>query len=150
MNPNNDIAVARIRPLQLGPLHQLHPGRSCSLIRHHDRLHRPPPSVVKLGQRVPLSNLCRPPKCRSALSTRAAPVAGLEMPLARTRTLPEVPLISAAADWSFASSLLPISTEAPCATKHLAVSFPMPELPPVTIATLFLNCINLSFTLSLI
>src|SRR6266480_4077762 len=63
MNLNNDIAVVRAReagerrPLRLGPLHQLHPGRSRSLVRHHDRLHRPPPCVVKLGQRVPLSNL---------------------------------------------------------------------------------------------
>src|SRR4051794_6738639 len=147
MNLNNDVVY---RCLRIGPLHQLRSSRSRRLVRHHDRLHRPPPCVVKLGQRVPLSNLCRPPKCRSALSTTAAPVAGLEMPLARTRTLPEVPLTSAAADWSFASPLLPISTEAPCATKRLALSFLMPELPPVTIATLFLNCINLSFTLSLI
>src|SRR6516225_6428222 len=123
MNLDNDIAVIRAReagerrPLRLAPLHQLHPGRSRSLVRHHDRLHRPPPCVVKLGQRVPLSNLSRPPKCRSALSTIAAPVAGLEMSPARTRTLPELPPISAAADWSFASSLPPISTEAPCATK---------------------------------
>src|SRR5499427_1571287 len=156
MNLNNDIAVIRAReagerrPLRLGPLHQLHPGRSRSLIRHHDRLHRSPPCVVKLGQRVPLSNLSRPPKCRSALSTIAAPVAGLEMSSARTRTLPELPPISAAADWSCASSVPPISTEAPCAIKRLAVSFPMPELPPVTIATLSLKCINLSFTPSLI
>src|SRR5438477_6798551 len=140
MNPNNDIVY---RCLRLGPLHQLHPGRSRSLVRHHDRLHRPPPCVVKLGQRVPLSNLSRPPKCRSPLSPRAAPVAGLEMSPARTRTLPEVPPISAVADWSFASSLPPISTEAPCVTKRLAVSFPMPELPPVTIATLSLKCMNL-------
>src|SRR5215471_6508211 len=111
MNLNNDIAVVRAReagerrPLRLGPLHQLHPGRSRSPVRHHDRLHRPPPCVVKLGQRVPLSNLSRAPKCRSALSTIAAPVAGLEMSPARTRTLPELPPISAAADWSFASSL---------------------------------------------
>src|SRR3954470_16180641 len=49
MNLNNDIAVVRAReagerrPLRLGPLHQLHPGRSRGLIRHHDRLHRLPP-----------------------------------------------------------------------------------------------------------
>src|SRR5262249_26142000 len=41
----NDIAVIRAReagerrPLRLGPLYQLHPGRSRSLVRHHDRLH---------------------------------------------------------------------------------------------------------------
>src|SRR5215472_10626158 len=51
MNLNNDIAVVRAReagerrPLRLGPLHQLHPGRSRSLVRHHYRLHRPPPCV---------------------------------------------------------------------------------------------------------
>src|SRR5262245_53774190 len=49
MNLDNDIAVIRAReagerrPLRLGPLHQLHPGRSRSLIRHHNRLHRSPP-----------------------------------------------------------------------------------------------------------
>src|SRR6476620_9052612 len=96
MNLNNDVVY---RCLRLGPLHQLHPGRSRSLIRHHDRLHRPPPCAVKLGQGAPLSNLSGPPKCRSTLSTRAAPVALLQMSLARTRTLPEVPLMSAAADF---------------------------------------------------
>src|SRR3954468_71038 len=51
MNLNDDIAVVRAReagerrPLRLGPLHQLHPGRSRSLVRHHDRLHRPPACV---------------------------------------------------------------------------------------------------------
>src|SRR5262249_48186124 len=51
MNLNNDIAVVRARevgerrPLRLRPLHQLHPGRSPSLIRHHNRLHRSPPRV---------------------------------------------------------------------------------------------------------
>src|SRR5215467_13540561 len=54
MNLNNDVVY---RCPRLGPLDQLRPGRSRSLIRHHDRLHRPPPCVVKLGQRVPLSNL---------------------------------------------------------------------------------------------
>jgi hypothetical protein len=54
MNLNNDVVY---RCLRLGPLHQLHPGRSRSLISHHDRLHRPPPCVVKLGQRASLSNL---------------------------------------------------------------------------------------------
>ena len=42
MNLNDDIVDRRLR---LGPLHQRHPGRSRSLIRHHDRLHRPPPCV---------------------------------------------------------------------------------------------------------
>jgi hypothetical protein len=40
MNLNNDVVYRRLR---LGPLHQLHPGRSRSLIRHHKRLHRSPP-----------------------------------------------------------------------------------------------------------
>jgi hypothetical protein len=39
MNPNDDIVDRGVR---LGPLHQLHPGRSRSLVRHHDRLRRPP------------------------------------------------------------------------------------------------------------
>jgi hypothetical protein len=60
----NDNVVYRCR--RLGPLGQLHPGRSRRLVRYHNRLHRPPPCVVKLGQRVPLSNLSTPPKCRSA------------------------------------------------------------------------------------
>jgi hypothetical protein len=42
MNLNNDIVYRRLR---LGPLHQLHPGRSCGLVRHNDRLHRPPPCI---------------------------------------------------------------------------------------------------------
>jgi hypothetical protein len=33
----NDNVVYRC--LRLGPLHQLHPGRSRSLVRYHDRLH---------------------------------------------------------------------------------------------------------------
>ena len=33
------------RCLRLGPLRQRHSGRSRSLVRHHDRLHRPPPCV---------------------------------------------------------------------------------------------------------
>jgi hypothetical protein len=51
MNLNNDIAVVRAReagerrPLRLGPVHQLHPGRSRSLIRHYNRLHRSPSGV---------------------------------------------------------------------------------------------------------
>jgi adenylate cyclase len=45
MDLNNDIAVIRAReagkrcPQRLGPLHQLHPGRSRSPIRYHDCLH---------------------------------------------------------------------------------------------------------------
>src|SRR5215813_2457382 len=45
MNLDNDIAViparetGEHRPLRLGPLYQLHPGRSRSLVHHHDRLH---------------------------------------------------------------------------------------------------------------
>src|SRR5439155_12536873 len=37
MNLNDDVVYRRLR---LGPLHQLHPGSSRSLVRHHDRLHR--------------------------------------------------------------------------------------------------------------
>src|SRR5213078_3491807 len=37
MNLNDDVVYRRPR---LGPLHQLHPGSSRSLVRHHDRLHR--------------------------------------------------------------------------------------------------------------
>src|SRR5207248_4179668 len=36
MNLNDDVVY---RCLRLGPLHQLHPGRSRSLVRHNDRLH---------------------------------------------------------------------------------------------------------------
>src|SRR4029453_13773106 len=62
MNLNNDIAVVRAReagerrPLRLGPLHQLHPGRSRSLIRHHDRLHRSPPLNQCISEVEPLGS----------------------------------------------------------------------------------------------
>jgi hypothetical protein len=46
MNLNNDVVYRRLR---LGPLHQLHPGRSRSLIRHHHRLHRSPPYIEFLS-----------------------------------------------------------------------------------------------------
>jgi hypothetical protein len=36
MNLNNDVVDRRFR---LGPLYQRHPGRSRSLVRHHDRFH---------------------------------------------------------------------------------------------------------------
>jgi hypothetical protein len=36
MNLNDDVVY---RSLRLGPLDQLHPGRSRSLVRHNDRLH---------------------------------------------------------------------------------------------------------------
>src|SRR5262245_10388731 len=36
MNLNDGVVY---RCLRLGPLHQLHPGRSRSLVRYHDRLH---------------------------------------------------------------------------------------------------------------
>ena len=42
MDLNDDIVY---RCLRLGPLHQRHPGRSRSLVRHHDRLHGRPPWV---------------------------------------------------------------------------------------------------------
>src|SRR4051794_18100067 len=46
MNSNNHVVYRRLR---LGPLHQLHPGPSRSLIRHHKRLHRSPPCVEFLS-----------------------------------------------------------------------------------------------------
>jgi hypothetical protein len=38
------------RSLRLGPLHQRHPGRSRSLVRHDDRFHRTSPCIVSEGQ----------------------------------------------------------------------------------------------------
>src|ERR1043166_5047363 len=43
MNLNNHFVY---RCPWLGPLHQLGPGRSSSLIRYRNRLHRPPPCIV--------------------------------------------------------------------------------------------------------
>src|SRR5215468_1560684 len=54
MNLNNDVVY---RSLRIGPLHQLHAGRSRSLIRHHNRLHRSPPCVEFLPVRQPLHPL---------------------------------------------------------------------------------------------
>src|SRR5215813_3570676 len=42
MNLNDDVVY---RCLRLGPLHELHPGRSRSLVRHHYCLHLPSPYV---------------------------------------------------------------------------------------------------------
>src|SRR5215831_18552652 len=42
MNLNDDVVYGCLR---LGLLHELHPGRSRSLVRYHDRLHRPLPDV---------------------------------------------------------------------------------------------------------
>jgi hypothetical protein len=42
MNLNEDVVY---RCLRLGPLQQLHPGRSCRLVRHHDCFHHLPPDV---------------------------------------------------------------------------------------------------------
>jgi hypothetical protein len=42
MNLNENVVY---RCLWLGPLHQLHPGGSCGLVRYHDRLHHLPPDV---------------------------------------------------------------------------------------------------------
>jgi hypothetical protein len=45
MNLNDDIAVVRAfkagepRRIRIGSLHELHPGRSRGLIRHHNRFH---------------------------------------------------------------------------------------------------------------
>src|SRR5246500_6087948 len=54
MNLNNDVVYRRLR---LGPLPQLHPGRSRSLVRHHDRLHRPPPGVESSPTWLPIHPL---------------------------------------------------------------------------------------------
>jgi hypothetical protein len=42
MNLNDDVVYRRLR---LGPLYQLHPGRSRRLFRYDDCLHNPPPCV---------------------------------------------------------------------------------------------------------
>jgi hypothetical protein len=42
MNLNDDVVY---RCLRLGPLRQLHPGCSRSLVRYHDRLHHLAPDV---------------------------------------------------------------------------------------------------------
>jgi hypothetical protein len=52
MNLNDDVVY---RGLRLGPFHQLHTGRPCRLVRHHDSFHHLPPDawdVVIL--RIPL------------------------------------------------------------------------------------------------
>jgi hypothetical protein len=51
------IGVAVLFANEPGPLHQLHPGRFRSLIRHYHRLHRSPPSVEFLPVRWPLHPL---------------------------------------------------------------------------------------------
>src|SRR5689334_10801789 len=51
MNLNNDVVYRRPR---LGPLHQLHPGRSRSLICYDNRLHRSPSCVEVLAARSPI------------------------------------------------------------------------------------------------
>src|SRR6516165_5472604 len=48
MNLNNDVVYCRLR---LGPLHQLYPGCSRSLLRRHNRLHRSPLCVEFLTAR---------------------------------------------------------------------------------------------------
>src|SRR5258707_10356489 len=77
MNLNNDIAVVRAReagerpPLRLGPLHQLHPGLSRGLIRHHNRLHPAPPSMSAIWNIVVSVARCSP---RLARTVRRAPL----------------------------------------------------------------------------
>src|SRR5262249_40080807 len=63
MNLNDDVVY---RWLRLGPLHELHPGRSRSLLRHDDCLHRPPPCVES-------SPAMQPIQCRASITV---PVAG--------------------------------------------------------------------------
>jgi hypothetical protein len=55
MNLYDDVVYRRPR---LGPFHQLHPGRSRRLVRHHDRLHNgcllgylPLMSAVRLSEK---------------------------------------------------------------------------------------------------
>src|SRR5215469_12443051 len=58
MNLNNDVVY---RGLRLGPLHQLYPCRSRSLIRCHNRLHKSPQApVARLGRHACLSNASGP------------------------------------------------------------------------------------------
>src|SRR5262245_25957791 len=54
MNLNDNVVY---RCLRLGSLHQLHPGRSRGLVRHHDRLHRPPPCVESSPSQLPIHAL---------------------------------------------------------------------------------------------
>src|SRR6185437_12011708 len=49
MNLNNDVVYRRRR---LGPLGQLHPGRSRQIVRYNDCLHLPPACVSQLPARV--------------------------------------------------------------------------------------------------
>src|SRR3954471_14713115 len=64
MNLNNYIAY---RPLRLGPLHQLHPGRSRSLVSHHNRLHPAPPFMSAIWNIVVRVARCFPLSCRKTL-----------------------------------------------------------------------------------
>jgi hypothetical protein len=70
MNLNDDVVY---RGHWLGPLHQLHPGRSRILVRHHHRLHRPPPRVWYV---VIFRILCGPPSVRR--ETRCLMTSGYE------------------------------------------------------------------------
>src|SRR5436189_4189552 len=62
MNLNDDVVY---RCLRLGPLHQRHSGRSRSLVRHNDCLHRPPPCVESSPARLPIH-----PSSQDGLSDR--------------------------------------------------------------------------------
>jgi hypothetical protein len=86
MNLDNDVVYRRFR---LGPLHQRHPGRSRSLIRHHNRLHQAPPciqssplhheacpafaSVVSLARRASIS-YCWPDQASAGAGSWLTPV----------------------------------------------------------------------------
>ena len=63
MNPNHDIVY---RCLRLGPLHQLRPRRSRSLIRYHNRLHGSPPCAQFLDCRVAALSVERMSKRRKS------------------------------------------------------------------------------------
>src|SRR5205085_2700464 len=72
MNLNNDVVYRRLR---LGPLHQLHSGRSSSLIGRHNRLHRSPPCVGLLHVRY-----CATPRSLVALTDGASPAQVVHTP----------------------------------------------------------------------
>ena len=68
---------------------------------------------------------------------------------AKMRTFAPIGSISATARLSLVSSRPPITTEAHAFTSRIATSFPIPELPPVMIATLeeklFMTVLNKKF-----
>src|SRR6185369_16863127 len=71
----NDNVVDRW--LRLGPLHQLHPGRSRGLVRHHYRLHLSPPCLATLpGYSAPRPAWPTLARCRGRRRKRWGPRTG--------------------------------------------------------------------------